>query len=191
VQSQPKVGSPPEQKRIYRAIVRNINIRVFKHVDFDITDVTAGPFDIEIGRGVRGKPIVNESRVMVLERNIETTKNIPMALFTKFMKGKFGYHQVKHDKVFLTLSDNMMSYVAAPLDWIESVIDVEIDYHLGVRECLLPENAKLLEYYKECPWSGYGKEFGPEGPSIQGSRHYAVFINPEKFKTSQLQAVKC
>lgn len=40
-------------------------------------------------------------------------------------------------------------------EWIESIILVEFDYHLGAKECMRPENAAAMEAYKADPCAGY------------------------------------
>jgi hypothetical protein len=47
----------------------------------------------------------------------------------------------------------------AELEWIKSIVEVEFDYHLGERECMLKKNAKYMKEYGATQISGYGPLF--------------------------------
>lgn len=149
---------------------------VLKHNNFTTTECTDGPYDIEIRTSDKPVPRPNDSREVVLERMFATNRSIHMLNLSKFMRWKFRYHQIKDKEVDALIQSNKMTYVDAPLDWIKSIIDVEIDYHFSTHpKCLDKANVKYLKYYVESPWSGYGEEFYSDGPNIKGSRFYTIF----------------
>lgn len=161
----------PSGRSYYHAIY------VYKHTNTNVV-VDNGPYDIEVY--TNNKPISaskTNGKELVLERNIVSTRNLFIVQFTKFMRWKMRYFQIKDINVEAFIQPGKMSYIDAPLDWIESVIDVEIDYHLGDKNCMRPENDKYLKQYIESQWSGYGEKFYSEGPSIMDSRFYNMFTN--------------
>ena len=49
--------------------------------------------------------------------------------------------------------------VIANLEWLISVVETELDYHLGKRICTKKFNAHYLEEYKSSQITGFGEKF--------------------------------
>jgi hypothetical protein len=86
---------------------------------------------------------------------------------------KFEYNQADD----APKGTSMMKYIDAPLEWIESIIDVELDFHIGKQVCMKEENKGYLTQYLDNPWAGYGKYQFSEGPNLSESKFYPFFLN--------------
>lgn len=102
-------------------------------------------------------PAYNADKDLIKVIEMRSRRYIPIKLLTSFMRWKF-YHctagEMRISKDFAVFDG-----VAARLNWIRSVIMVELDYHVGRRNCLKPWNFIYFKEYIMCPFSGYGAEF--------------------------------
>lgn len=99
---------------------------------------------------------------------VKSARKVSMGRITKYLHWKFAHCQ----RQGCVRSDNTFTLIDNDLDWIRSVIDVELDYHVGIKECLLKRNEAYLSEYRKTCLSGYGPQFCDPNPlnNISNSR---------------------
>lgn len=103
----------------------------------------------------------------VYEHHVQTTRNTTMRTLSGYMMWKFNHCQKKIGNVKPVRQYGRFTQLIAGLDWIKSVIEVEFDYHVGLKECCKRENAVYLAEYKNTQFSGYGPGFcDPKRPDL-------------------------
>lgn len=108
------------------------------------------------------------------------TSEIAMNLkhLTYYMQWKFGGTGARIE-TYNNTYNNTYSFIgiANDLDWVVSIIEVELDYHIGDKKCLLPKNKEKLGEYSRSRLSGYGKKFCDEN-RISQSRLAWIMCSP-------------
>ncbi len=101
----------------------------------------------------------NMSLCAIYEHHVQTTRATTMKILSGYMMWKFNHCQKKIGNVKPVRQYGRFTQVVANLDWIKSVIEVEFDYHVGLKECCKRENAAYLAEYKKTQFAGYGPGF--------------------------------
>ncbi len=121
----------------------------------------------------------NEIENIVYERKISCQIDKKLSKFTTYMECKFSHRLSPFSKESDIKTENFVKFtsVVGSLEWIKSIIDVEIDYHIGVGECLRKENKKYLDYYLANPTAGYGPDYYIASPRTKSrSSEYGIKI---------------
>ena len=120
------------------------------------------------------RPNPEPGRKLVWSREDTSSVNMNLRQFTYYMLWKFGGTGAK-----LETHKNMYVFkeIANDLDWIVSIVEVEIDYHIGNKTCLQPENKEKLREYSRSRLSGYGEKFCDEN-CISQSRLARIMCSP-------------
>lgn len=128
------------------------------------------PYDIHLFIGRTRKRIDDTNFTSVarcgMDRELMFYNTIPMLKYcalddlTVLMKKKFGSRMThKHKQmVHIYKSDNEHAFlhIDAPIKWIKSILNVEVDYHIGEQHVLHENNKKYLDDYLTRIDAGYG-----------------------------------
>jgi hypothetical protein len=130
-------------------------------------------YDVEIFLS-NTRPNPGPDRKLVYSCSKTSTVIAGLKQLTYYMHWKFGGTGAR-----LETCNNTHSFkeVANDLEWIVSIVKVELDYHIGDKKCLLPKNKEKLREYSRSRLSGYGKKFCDEN-RISQSRLARIMCSP-------------
>src|ERR1700744_541777 len=97
-------------------------------------------------------PINNRHHVNTLV--IKSHKYIEINQLTKYMKWKFSSYQLSPE-CHASAYEGYFPMINHRLNWIISIIDVEVDFHIGRRTCMRGANKKHLKEYMRSIRNGY------------------------------------
>lgn len=130
-------------------------------------------YDVEIVlRNPDVEPKPGATRECVYGLIITSHKNIIISQLVKYMEAKFKNVQRKASAAS-RIRGNTAKFmcIAASLEWIKSIIQVEFDYHVGERQCR--HNKEYLDDYISSRFNGYGPTFYQE--NIRADVNPALF----------------
>lgn len=114
-------------------------------------------YDVKLYRS-SSKLILLESkeRNQIYVISIQSEKQISMLELSQYMRWKFRKYQVSVGNKLPICTFDTFTQIKHNIEWIRSILDVEFDYHIGDRTCLLEKNKKALSNYVRKVSAGYG-----------------------------------
>ncbi len=113
--------------------------------------------DIQIASGTASTITPGTASTIARRRNrvhrivVISEKKVQISLLTCWMKRKF----LRRLNFNVGTNHGEFTGVKGDLSWVISVVDVELDYHVGARRCLEPDYAKALENYVKHSTAGF------------------------------------
>ncbi len=98
------------------------------------------------------------TRIPMMITTMTSSNGKTMYDLTRLMKQKFHIFQAVHATTKIRRRYAIFTHICHDFDWIKSIIDVELDYHLGAAECLRVNTDYLVDYTQSIT-SGYGEKF--------------------------------
>lgn len=95
---------------------------------------------------------------------VKSRKYVDLTKVTRYMIWKFPHHQLNTTEYLITSTECYFPMINRGLHWIISIIDVELDYHIGRQICMRAENKQHLRKYMQSIRNSYhGPQYYRDG----------------------------
>lgn len=98
------------------------------------------------------------TNTIVYKKITESKRKIKITTLCEYLFQKIAHCKSSENKE-LTNKTTYQCTVTANLEWLISVIETEMDYHLGKRICAKKSNAHYMDEYKSTQITGFGAKF--------------------------------
>lgn len=117
---------------------------------------------------------VHRGRSVALRRRRRSERFVEPHVLTGYLFKKLHSMQLIDDLAREPNKDNVLKInnVMISLSLLQNFLDVEIDYHLGDRVCMRPENIGYLNTYVNSTYCGYGPQYCDDFRLSRLARYY-------------------